>query len=293
MRRTLTAIVWLGIWLSIPGSVFASSAWWVLCDSCTTDTAFRHQALNAPGSYTPIYVTNRETNETRKYNRWTFLEDFDTGVVQWTEVVTADFPVTEKSVFQQAVQDASRLVAPISRSDLSGVLLGTDVPSSVVRDISDGRLRASYFSQIRLHLEDNGYLPDFESVSRDLGVDTPIGGLSGGVGNTIRKRSLIIIVSYDDGSRVSLVRLPDGTLVEIEVLDADGNLIPVQGQQDNGSVPIATTEFNGIRLGFGQGPGNALALEALADRIGGTGSGLDCHVSGSGNTLTLTCTKVK
>ena len=258
-------------------SASGALAWWQLCDSCTSDSGFRYQALNAPGNYTPVYVTNRDTNETRKYTRWTSIEDFDGVLIQQTEVFEADFPAADKAVFEQAVQGSNIIFAQIPRNDLSGVIPGIVDQGSTAGDVSLGSLQTAYFTALRIEIERRNLLPTHESVNVEAGLDSPIVGANYGEGSTIRKRSLAIVVIYEDGSSVSMTRMPDGTLISISVLDADGNVIPVQGPPNGGTVPLAFDEFGGRDFGFGDTPGNRLAVEAFANAVNqGSGGSISC-----------------
>ncbi|MEX2499141.1 MAG: hypothetical protein WD397_09745 [Wenzhouxiangellaceae bacterium] len=271
MRKNLMATMWLGIWFLIPGSVFASSAWWVMCDSCTSDTAFRHQALTAPGSYTPIYVTNRETNETRKYNRWTFLEDFDTGVTQWTEVVSADFPVAEKSVFEQAVEDATTIFVGLPRSNLTQ-FSGAGLRDSAVEEIAAGRLSSDFLSSLRNYVRTEDFFPSVDEISGEIG--TTIGGLSSSLSvspSGVRKFPLQVTVTFGDGSKIKITLSADASeWSEVAIFDADGNEIAVVLPSDgSGNATYDPRGNDGREFRFGGGEGAANAIRQLQRAVDG------------------------
>lgn len=282
-------LVWLGIGLSIPGSVVASSAWWVLCDWCTTDTAFRHQALNAPGDYTPIYVTNRETNETRKYNRWTLLEDFDTGVTQWTEVVAADFPVAEKSVFQQAVEDATTISVGFPRSKLTG-FSGAGLRRSVVEEIASGRLSGDFLGSLRNYLRTEGFYFSGNEISTRL--ESALMGISSSVTSSgVRQFPLQATVTYDDGSKIQITLSADASeWFEVAIFDADGNEIAVIPPADgSGNATYDPRGNDGREFRFGGGEGARTAIYQLQRAVDGmqppgTGGGCFSYTGVTGGT---------
>lgn len=289
MKRQLAVILFGLVTLSMAGNAAAAEAWWQLCDSCTTDTHFRYQALNAPGNYTPVYVTNRDTNETRKYNRWTSTEDMDGTLIQLTEVFPAEFPAPEKNVFDQAVEGGQRIDIDVARGhlDLADTAGLQRDPGSVVGDISNGRIPKALAIAARWHLQNANVMPTHETVNEEGGLNIAGANYSGSR-TTIRKFSLVVKLTYSDGSIIQFVWEPDGTLTGWMAIDADGNSIPFEGVDGFGPIPLATGSLAGENFGFGAA--NGAHAEALAAKINGmTGGGLDCWTSASGNRVRVTC----
>jgi hypothetical protein len=290
MKKVLLATMLLLAAFLFPDRGSASSAWWMLCDSCTTDQAFRYQALVAPGSYSPIYVTNRDTNETRKFERFTSVEDFHGALVRRTEVVPAEFAPGVEAVFRQVVLSGNEIFAIIPRNDLAGLVPGVDRESSVVGDLAGGSLRASFINAFILEIERRGLLPTHESINVEAGVETPIAGANYGQGGTIRKRDLSLVIQYDDGSTISVVRRPDGTFILWEALDGNETVIPLDAPTGTGSVPVDPEAFGGTSFHFGGGRDNRVGAEALRDAIGvATGGGIRCTANTTLHGIELTC----
>jgi len=269
MKKSLLATVWLFVLVLVSGNSFASSAWWVLCDWCETDSDFQHQALNAPGSYSPIYVTNRNTNETRKYDRVVVIDDLWDGVQQTVIVSPAVFPASVQAVFEQAVNDANIIHFRIPRDNLVDIFPNLGEQGSVVGDIQNGLIDNEVINAVTQEIERQNLLPTHTSVNNQagLGAQSRIGGISGsiGAGGTIRIRDLNIVITYSDGSTISFRRRgSDGALVNFSVKDAEGNSIPVTGPDQGGTVSLNLGSLLDRDFYFG-GSGSQLAALALAD----------------------------
>lgn len=265
MRKCYFVAGWLAVSFLYSSHAFASSAWWMLCDWCNLDSDFEHQALNAPGSYSPIYVTNRETNETRKYDRITIIDDLWDGVSETVVVSEANFPASEEAVFQQAIDNANVLDVEISRNDLSAYLSNFSNQGSVVGDIDLGYIDNRLLNALRLAIEDRNLLPDHTSVSEDAGLSTPIVGANYGSGSTIRVKDLVITIVYEDGSTITVARKGgDGEFTNWSVIDAEGNEVPLEDPENGTSVNPAA--FAGREFYFG-GPGSAAGSQGLADFV--------------------------
>jgi len=260
-----------------------------MCDWCQTDSDFEHQALNAPGEYSPVYVTNRDTNETRKYDRTFIVNDLVGGTEVTTIVTTADFPAAEKAVFDQAVAGANVIFVQIPREDLTGIFPNLGDQDSVVGDIANGSIDNEVINTISLEIERRNLLPSRTSVSSDAGVQIAGTGGNVGSGETIRIRDLNIVIIYSDGSTISVRRRgSDGKFVNWSVKDAEGNQIPVEATEPGGNVPISLGAFVNNDFFFG-GSGSQLAGLALADLVS-TGTGAQCTVAQLGEGITrVTC----
>lgn len=293
MRKSLLATMWLAVLLVVSGNSFASSAWWVLCDWCVTDSDFEHQALNAPGSYSPVYVTNRDTNENRKYSRTVIIDDLWDGIQQTVIVSQVDFPASVKAVFEQAVNDANIIHIRIPRDDLAGIFSNLGAQGSVAGDIYNGFIDNEVINAVRQEIERRNLLPTHTSVNEQagFGVESKIGGVSGSVGSggTIRVRDLNIVITYSDGSTISFRRRgSDGKLVNFSVKDAEGNSIAVTGPDEGGNVNLNFGLLLERDFFFG-GSGSQLAALALADLIDAE-TGAQCTVEVLASELTrVTC----
>jgi len=254
MKKPFLAAMGLVVSLAASGSASASSsAWWVLCDWCETDSAFQHQALNAPGNYTPIYVTNRDTNETRKYDRSVIINDLWGGVQQTVIVTLADFSAAVKAVFEQAVQNANVIAIRIPRNDLAGLIAGFGQAGSTAGDISNGYISNGLVNALNREVERRNLLPTHTQVNVDAGLTTPIAGANYGQGSTIRVRNLTIDIMYEDGSTITVTRRAnDGKLVHWFVVDAQGNEIPLEDPVNGTSINAAAFEGRDFYFGGDQ-----------------------------------------
>lgn len=255
----------------------------MLCDWCESDANFQYQALNAPGQYTPIYVTNRETNDTRKFDRVFMINDLVGGVEQQVFVMTANFPDAEKVVFEQAVEGGNIVFTSIPRADLAGVG-GLEDVSSVVGDISYGSIDNRLINAVILKFEIDGMLPSRTSVNTQGGLN--VKGLGGniGVGETIRVKDLITEIVYPDGTLMTFRRRgSDGVLTGFSVTDADGDAINID-DPPNGTVNPG--QFVGRDFDFGGASAQSGAL-GLMDFLSSEG-GLQCsYRSGNVNGLSF------
>lgn len=217
--------LWVVVFSAVCVPAMASQdAWWVLCDSCTTDTNFEFSALAAPGNYSIIYVSNRDTNETRKFNRDTLTDDWGDGLQQVTTVSPLYLGHDEAAVFTAVIDRGNRSEIILDRSELGG----SGAPSSVVGDIFNGSIDSVLLNSIVLHIELEDYFPDHDSVNR--GANVGAAGFSGGgeSGWTNRRIALVIKINFLDGSYLEVRRRPsDGKFVSWIVKDADGNRIAV------------------------------------------------------------------
>lgn len=258
MKRTVKS-AWLAGLLVVSGNVFASSAWWMLCDWCVTDSDFQNQALSAPDTYSPVYVSNRETNETRKYDRTFIIDDLEGGIRQTAVVTTARFPDTEKAVFEQAIENANIAFWGVSRPDLVGYVPGLGDAGSVAGDISDGFIRNRLISALSTYIRSNGLVPTVESVNRQGGLNIRGAGLTLGTGKTIRVGDLTIAITYEDGSMITVTRRgSDGKFVNWEVTDAEGSVIPVTDPESGTAINPAS--FADREFYFGGSPEGVLGL---------------------------------
>lgn len=110
----------------------------MLCDWCDTDSEFEQQAINAPGNYSPIYVTNRYINGTRKYDRTIFTDDPCRGVQQTVIVSTPGFPSADQAVFEKVAENANLHDETFERNELVGAVFGIGEAGSTVGSISNG-----------------------------------------------------------------------------------------------------------------------------------------------------------
>ncbi len=216
--------------LSFPAH--SQNAWWQLCDSCQTESDFVQSAVSASGSYELVYVTNRSSNVTYKFERFFTKEDIDGGYVYMTHVTHADFPVSEKAVFESVIEDAQRIYAPIDRSVLDG-LAPIGNPDSVAGDLTNGFISQGMSSALDLWLEWSGHLPSRETVNDQLGLDLGDFGFLVGQSDELRTKVLTVRIEYPDGSYLQFSRQPDGTLNNWTASDSNGNEIVLTGSAVN------------------------------------------------------------
>jgi len=243
----------------------------MLCDWCDTYSEFRQQAFNALGNYTPIYVTNRETNETRKFDREFHVEDIGGGRLSQTIVVSsASLSVSEEAAFEEAVEGANTVMIRIGRDNLDGLVPGVGRARSVADDLvsGNGGISSSLRNAIQFYVELRRLVPDVKSVNEDIGLqaDGKMAGLgfNFGEGQTIRIKDLVVIVDYEDGSAISSTRngqlgvyqnwgATDAEGTNIELSDSDASIDPNRFPRDRpvyfgGTVvpDFLINTFNGI-----------------------------------------------
>lgn len=223
------------------------TVWWEFCDSCSTEQQFSQQAYDAPTGYEWIYVSNRDSNESKKYQRFTTREDFGNGYVWMTHVVPATMQSGEKNALENAISGANITEVTFDRGDLAGTVIGFGDTSSVMGDFSGRALDPLYTNALIRHLESSGALPTLESVNQALQA-FGVGAESGG---TIRARNLIIEIVYDDGSAIVVRLKPNGDLDNWVAVDVDGQSIDLDIDQggdvviDDGSLGSDFSIFYG------------------------------------------------
>lgn len=262
MKKLFLATLWHLLLLVGSGASLAQEGWWMTCDWCDTDSEFANRALVAPEGSSPVYVTNRNSNETRKYNVSVIVNDLWDGVQYTTIVALANFPAADKAVFEQAVQNGNVVYAEISRQALSQIHIGVGNTNSVAGDFVGGSIDRTIAAAIAMELERREFLPDKESINAHVGIDAKVGGIDGGAGATIRIKDLAVVITYEDGSLLLVTRRgSDGTFVHWGVKDAAGTAIQIEG-------PDWSTEFNpggfaGMQFLFGNGAGIEDSVQRL------------------------------
>lgn len=221
---TVLCVLFLSLW----SPVHAQNAWWQLCNSCQTESDFVQSAVSAPGSHELVYVSNRLSNVTYKFDRFFTREDIDGGYVYMTHVTHADFPASEKAIFESVIEDSQRIYAPIDRSVLDG-LAPIGSPNSVAGDLTDGFINQGMMSAISLWLEWSGHLPDRGTVNEELGLDLGDLGFLVGQSEELRTKVLTVRIQYPDGSYLQFSRQPDGTLNNWTASDSAGNQVVLAG----------------------------------------------------------------
>lgn len=255
MKRSLWA---LGALLSTM-TAMADEAWWQSCDHCSTETQFNSAAIQAPEPWEFVYVTNRQTNTTRLYSRFTTWEDLDGGMVRMTHVIEQPMSPALKAVFEQAVANARVSEALIPRDDLTGSGIGP--VDSVLLDIRYGRVLNSLRGGLTVWLSRSGLIPTLSSVNGSIGLSNPrVGGISAGGGGSIRETPIRLSIQYPDGSTMDVTWFPDGTLRDWSATDVNGN--PIDFNPDGTVAPVGPG-FDGPGLEFGPGNGTDLSLALL------------------------------
>lgn len=258
------AAAWLALLLVASGNALASSAWWMLCNGCAADSDFERVAVNAPGDHTPVYVTNWDTNETRKYDRRFVTEELVDGIERTVLATEADLPDAVRAVFEKTVDDAAIFRLRIQRNDLANLVPGIGEQGSVVGDISRGFISTHLKTAIREKIGRRILLPTPASVNAEAVLDPPITGVNFGQGNAIRVRGVTIVIIYDDGSAIVVRRRgSDRKLVNWYITDSAENIIDLQGPDEAGNIPVNPDSFANREFVFG--PGSRSAALGLAD----------------------------
>jgi len=208
-------------------------AWWEICDSCTTDDDFRGRALQVPEPYTRVYVTNRESNVTRRFGRLIIVDDlWDTRSVT-ISVFSEEMTAQEEQAFSQTVQNAGAISVTINRSTLDGYAPGGR--DSVVGDLQNGRLDPGLLNGLEIWLRFNGYAGSASQVSSETGADLGVVSFNLNIkpDGSIRTQSLIIKIRYPSGSTVQIKLSADfSTWSQLAITDDDGTPIPVEDPND-------------------------------------------------------------
>ncbi len=271
-------IMRLGAVLLVCGQAIQASAetsWWAFCDICIGDSDFRHHATQVTVDGI-IYVSNRSTNTTRKFQRWTTYEDFSDGVVQMTHVFEAPMAAQEKGAFEQVINNADTGFAQINRDELE--IVGAGHAGSGLDDLrSDGGLSFNFLGAVRAHVVNLGHFPSESSISSAVGGSVKI--VSGNVSNAssrgVRVAPLRVQVDYPDGSNVKMTLSPDAQrFSEIILTDMNGEELRITGQDENGETRITVSGFADKEFFFGASDKAVLDLFGFINRT--SGGGLSC-----------------
>lgn len=279
---TISIVFFLGL----SCSANAQTSWWQMCDSCQTEADFVQSAVSAPGSYELVYVSNRISNVTHKFDRFFTVEDLDGGYVHMTHVMWADFPDSDKAVFSSAIANSQTIFAPIDRDELDGLgPIGN--PGSVAGDLSNGFISQGMLSALALWLETSAHLPSRESVNADLGLDLGDFGFIIGQGEALRTRVLTVRINYPDGSYIQFSRQPDGTFNNWTASDANGNEIVLLGSAVNEERFGDNAPYD-----FGSGGDVRDAVIALIQALQTTRFTCSMEDRPGGDGVRVTCTRI-
>lgn len=258
-----------------------SDAWWIICNSCTTDTQFRHAAREAPLDGM-VFVSNGHNEVTQKFERLSIIEDAPGEIIVWISVIDVPISDAEAAVFNQALEKATVFLTSFRRDSIPGL----DPVDSVLGDVQNGRLRAAFVQWLRAELMWRGHFPSPQSVSGQAGVT--IGGITiqGSVTDQVRTNPLMVVITYPDGSRVTLTFSKDSeSILEATVTDADDNDLPISGINSDGSIGLNRDGFMGREFNFGASASELLDWLNLASQIGEP----ICRVVYSEDSVTVIC----
>lgn len=280
MKKITQLVLLLACQVSWLGSVSASDAWWVICDSCETASDYRNAVLAAPGGDRNYFVSNSDTLETSKFEQYSTYEDFSDGVVKKTWVSDRNLSTAKKAAFASLLGNANTLFTNVDAGTADGA-------GSITDHISSGRLSPGFLSTLRIELYTQGMFPSSEEATEAAG--TGIGTLwnreLSKTTSSARQKSLKIRVRYPDGSEFDITLSPDGqTWSELEAKDADGNGLPVYGPDASGHAPVDSAGFYGRDFSFGPGSG----FDDLFDWLTGN-QGLECTYTVYPDRMVVTC----
>jgi hypothetical protein len=274
--HVFSVLVFLTLWLQ---PAVASGAWWVLCDSCTSNTDYRNAVLAAPGGDRIYYVSNSNTLDTRKYEKYSTYEDFDGGVVEMTWVSDLALSSAKQDAFGSVLQSADALFTVVDGAALGG--------GSIADHISDGVLSTGLLATLRMELITRGFFPTAQQAGETVG--TGLGTIwrreLSRTESTARQRQLRIRVPYPDDSQLEITLSPDAqTWSELSAKDADGNTLPVHGPDSSGHAPVESGGFIGRSFSFGTGSGVDDLLYWLVGN-----QGLECDSSFPPGRVVVAC----
>lgn len=288
-RKIISLLASIGLILAGMGMAKASGAWWQLCDDCTTESEFRHQALQAPDHLTTVYVTNRDTNRTRKYDRQITWEQSGKSLRREIRVTETTFPADEQHVFEQAVTASNRLEAEFGRNKLGWMSLRDQ--SSVAGDMQYGTFSPAFVSASYVEMVHRDLAPIQESINEQARLKPPILDGNYGEGGTLRKKPLRVQIRYEDGSVLGFRLQPNGDADQWFAADAAGNEIPLKTGEGRGNIPVDFYRFAGHEFVFGRDA--AAAVETMVKRIPSmTDESVACTSSAASESVVLGCEAV-
>lgn len=165
MQKVSFCATFLVAVLLSPNADASYDAWWMLCNSCEQAMVFRTTAVNGTGGDGIVFVSNPDTLETRKFDRFSTYEDFGNGVVRMIHVSSATLSASEGEVLQGALENGNTVWVAMDRNDLN-----LPSASSSIDDLSNGMLYPALLSGLRQNLTQRNFFPSASSVGADLGV---------------------------------------------------------------------------------------------------------------------------
>jgi len=241
--------------LAVSGAVqgAGSEAWWDICDSCYSDSDFSSRAVQIPQPYERVYISNSQTNETRRFQRSFIVDDLwgdqSLTIIANEEALTAQ----EAQAFEETIQGADALQIGISRDTLDGYsgLSGRD---SVVGDLATGSLSDGLLTGIQTYVRSQGYAGSASDVEAETEVDTLILSFNLTINlDDLRTEPLVVRITYPDGSRLQIKLAKDLTeVLSISGTDAEGNEIKFdQNDSDFPVTPTPGAEYSFVTLNPG------------------------------------------
>jgi len=241
MKNVFRRLWVVGFVLISASACSSEESWWMMCDRCTSDTHFEERAIAAPGDYSVVYVSNRDTNETRKFDRKVQVTELDEGLELRVAVQPLDLSQRERRAFETAIRNANVNSIEIDRSDLDSAGSVSSSASSVIGDTLAAHVSASFLNSLVLYIQRSELSPGPQSVSRAAGINIVGAGEYSGRGITIRIKSIVTTVSYADSSMLQVLRDTNGRFTGWSIQDANGNRIPLD--LDPNDVPILRPEL--------------------------------------------------
>lgn len=254
--RRLCVVVFLVMSANAQG---AEPSWWMICDTCVTDSDFQLEAMRAPSPYEVVYVSNKRTIETRMFSRVSVMEDWGDGLQQLTTVSPLYLGAGDEAIFSAALVGATETEIVLERNELIGLTFGYGSSSSAVGDLYPNMpgpsnpwivVDSRWLTAIRNYIKQNNLLPSKESVSAEGGLTILGTGGQAGYSETIRTDDLTIVITYQDGSTLRVVRDgPTGEYVQWQITDAEGKVITLV-VNENGVGGVSADLFLGQSFEF-------------------------------------------
>lgn len=255
-------------------------AWWVICDSCTTDVDFRHAAQESPIDGF-VFVSNGNSGITQKFQRITMIEDAPGEIIVSVLIYDLPIPDGQAALLDDALESARVYLSSVPRDAIP--ILGP--ADSIVDDLQNGRLRADFITNLRVLMKQRGRFPTTESLSGTGGVTFRGIKIEGtATSNQARTQPLAVRIFYPDGSLVSLVFTPDSVDVqEVVLTDAEGTILPTEDD----SLRLDREGFIGRDFEFGA-PAHELLhwLNSAANTGGGQ---LECRAEITDSRVKVIC----
>ena len=261
-------------------------AWWEICDTCLSDADFRSEALAVPISYTDVYVSNTNTNQTQQFQRSVTVQEMGGTMFITIDAVRVIIPPSKGSAFEETINNSKRTYLPIDRGDLDHAISGGN-SDSIVGDLQTGRVSTALLTAIQYKLIQGNFNGHIDSLSTRIAHSINI--LSQGKviveESYLRKNPIIIKINYSNGSSLMVTLSPDLEEFSLITLEDDlGQPIPLIDSND----PSSLIDLHGFSHDFISL--NQIYLDNLLRNLDGR-NGYECRSEVTDDRVTVICSQ--